>query len=253
MIREDLEVVNHTLLAVDTYELILRGRLVRDIKQPGQFVHIRTSADEYLRRPVSISDYSMEEETITLLYKVIGKGTKALTNYQAGDTLDVLGPGGRGFPVKALPGERILLTGGGIGVPPLYRLARELFEKGAELTIILGFQSVDHAFLREEFQQYGEVRVMTNDGSSGNKGYVTDGIAQMAAPIDRYYTCGPTPMLKAVVQLLGDTEGYISMEERMGCGIGACFACVVPSHDEKGYKRICCDGPVFHHKEVVLS
>ncbi|WP_281657957.1 dihydroorotate dehydrogenase electron transfer subunit [Halobacillus sp. Cin3] len=253
MIREDLTVVDHTLVAEDTYQLILCGRMVHDIKQPGQFVHIRTSTDEYLRRPVSISDYNIDEETITLLYKVIGKGTKALTAYQIGDSLDVLGPGGRGFPVKARPGESVLLTGGGIGVPPLYRLARELYEKGADLTIILGFQSIRHAFLKSEFQQYGSVHIMTDDGTSGNKGFVTDGIAGMSGSFDRYYTCGPTPMLKAVVKQLGDTEGYISMEERMGCGIGACFACVVPSHDEKGYKRICCDGPVFHHKEVVLT
>ncbi|RWZ60668.1 dihydroorotate dehydrogenase electron transfer subunit [Halobacillus fulvus] len=253
MKREWMTILEHQTIARDTYRLVLQGDIVRDITEPGQFVHIQVGSGTYLRRPVSISDFDFEKKTMTLLYKVMGKGTEDLTRKSVGESLDVLGPGGRGFPVDQVDDDHVLLIGGGIGVPPLYNLAKQLKAKGIQITTLLGFQSADDAFLLDEFEELGEVFVSTNDGTLGRKGFVTDWISEVKATVDRYFTCGPTVMLKAVSEQLADLPGYISMEERMGCGIGACFACVVPSHDEKGYRRICCDGPVFEAKEVVLA
>ncbi|WP_226578566.1 dihydroorotate dehydrogenase electron transfer subunit [Halobacillus litoralis] len=253
MKREFMKILEHTSIANDTYRLLLEGEMVQDIVDPGQFVHVQISDDFYLRRPVSICDYNRSEGTMTLLYKVMGKGTDALTKKEAGGFLDVLGPGGQGFPLPGDEQTHALLIGGGIGVPPLYNLAKQLNDKGIRVTSVLGFQTKADAFLIEEFESFGEVYVSTNDGTLGTKGFVTDVLSQLESVHDTYYACGPTVMLKAVMDQLEEVPGYISMEERMGCGIGACFACVIESRDDKGYKRICCDGPVFDAKEVVLS
>ncbi|QAS51071.1 dihydroorotate dehydrogenase electron transfer subunit [Halobacillus litoralis] len=253
MKRELMEITEHHLVAKDTYRMILKGAMADEAVQPGQFVHIRISSDHYLRRPVSICDIDPQNGTMTLLYKVLGKGTEALTEKKAGGQLDVLGPGGKGFPVDEVECKHALLIGGGIGVPPLYNLARQLRDKDIHVTSILGFQSLSDAFLIKEFGALGDVFVTTDDGTLGHQGRVTDLLADLQGTFDMYFTCGPTVMLKAVSDELPDVPGYISMEERMGCGIGACFACVVESHDEKGYRRICCDGPVFDSREVVLK
>lgn len=227
--------------------------MVGEVSEPGQFVHIQVSEDFYLRRPVSISDIDKENKTMTLLYKVMGKGTDAMTEKKVAEKVDVLGPGGQGFPIAKINTKQALLVGGGIGVPPLYYLGKLLEKKGVQVTSILGFRSAEDAFLVDEFEALGDVYVTTNDGTLGHQGLVTDLFPQVKGSFDTYFTCGPTVMLKAVANELSGVPGYISMEERMGCGIGACFACVVPSNDEKGYRRICCDGPVFDAKEVVLS
>ncbi|WJE17399.1 dihydroorotate dehydrogenase electron transfer subunit [Halobacillus sp. ACCC02827] len=253
MKRALMNIIGHTKIAKDTYRLLLKGDIVHDIKAPGQFVHIQVDERFYLRRPVSISDMDVKEETIMLLYKVMGKGTDALTTKKVGEDLDVLGPGGSGFPAQNLGIRHALLVGGGIGVPPLYNLAKQLKADGVEVTSVLGFQSAEDTFLTEAFAEFGDVHITTNDGSLGTKGFVTDVLPSVEESCDMYFTCGPTVMLKAVKKQLDHKPGYISMEERMGCGIGACFACVVEANDEKGYRRICCDGPVFDAKEVVLS
>ena len=253
MKREWMTILHHKEIARETYQLVLQGDIVSDVSDPGQFVHIQVSQDYYLRRPVSISNINPEERTMTLLYKVMGQGTDALTRKFVGEKLDVLGPGGQGFPVDSVETKHALLVGGGIGVPPLYYLAKRLRDRGVEVTSILGFQSEADAFLTEEFRELGDVYVTTNDGSFGHHGLVTDLFPELEGTFDTYFTCGPTVMLKAVSEHLSHVPGYISMEERMGCGIGACFACVVPAHDEKGYRRICCDGPVFNASEVVLT
>ncbi|MGI8315054.1 dihydroorotate dehydrogenase electron transfer subunit [Halobacillus mangrovi] len=253
MRREWMTIIEHQEIAKQTYRLVLEGEMVCDVSEPGQFVHIQISKDYYLRRPVSISDIDMENKTMTLLYKVMGKGTDAMTEKKVAEKVDVLGPGGQGFPINKINTKQALLVGGGIGVPPLYYLAKQLEKDGVQVTSILGFQSAEEAFLVDEFESIGDVYVTTNDGTLGHQGLVTDLFPHVKGRFDTYFTCGPTVMLKAVASELSDVPGYISMEERMGCGIGACFACVVPSNDEKGYRRICCDGPVFDAKEVVLS
>ncbi|REJ10844.1 dihydroorotate dehydrogenase electron transfer subunit [Halobacillus trueperi] len=252
MKNECMTILKHEKVARDTHLLVLEGNLVHDIMDPGQFVHIRIDGF-YLRRPVSIADYDPAKETMTLIYKVMGDGTKALTNRRIGEQLDVLGPGGQGFPTSQIHADHALIIGGGIGVPPLYSTAKKLKENGVAVTSILGFRSREDAFLLDEFRALGAVHVTTEDGSLGRNGRVTDALPCVKEDYQHYLSCGPTVMLKAVADHLPDKEGYLSMEERMGCGIGACFACVVESKDEKGYKRICCDGPVFKAEEVVLS
>ncbi|TGB04980.1 dihydroorotate dehydrogenase electron transfer subunit [Halobacillus salinus] len=250
MKREWMTIIEHEPIARNTFRLVLQGTIANDVREPGQFVHIQVSNDFYLRRPVSIAEVDREEGKMTLLYKLMGKGTEELSNKHVGDTIDVLGPAGSGFPLDEIDSNHALLIGGGIGVPPLYQLAKQLHEKGVPVTSVLGFQSKEEAFFTKEFEEYGDVRVVTNDGTLGHRGLVTD---VLEGSFDTYFACGPTAMLRAVSEKLDGMQGYLSMEERMGCGIGACLACVVPANDEKGYRRICCDGPVFDAKEVVLS
>jgi dihydroorotate dehydrogenase electron transfer subunit len=226
---------------------------------PGQFLHIRVTdgVDHLLRRPISLCKVLGDKTGIGIAYRVGGKGTKLLQAKKAGDTLDVLGPLGKGFKVH--DGDRhALLIGGGIGVPPMVELADQLTQKGIKVTSIVGFQSADVAILIEELSRYGEVLAATNDGTLGRKGVVTDYLTdQLLASADRFYACGPTPMLRAVQERMkGKVEGYLSLEERMGCGIGACMACVtscVMEDGSVGYKKVCKDGPVFPAPEVVFQ
>ncbi|WP_305852457.1 dihydroorotate dehydrogenase electron transfer subunit [Halobacillus salinarum] len=252
MQREWMRIVKHTEVARDTYQLILNGDVAQHVREPGQFVHVQVSQEYFLRRPVSIADVNQDESTITLLYKVMGKGTNALTGKKAGDFIDVLGPGGKGFPLHDLNTQQALLIGGGIGVPPLHYLGKKLKEKGVQVTSVLGFQTKEDAFYVEKFKELGKVFVTTNDGSLGTKGFVTNVLPDLKDRIDTFFSCGPTVMLRAVKEEMCDVPGYISIEERMGCGIGACFACVVESNDDQGYRKICCDGPVFRPDEVIL-
>ncbi|MCA0969342.1 dihydroorotate dehydrogenase electron transfer subunit [Halobacillus litoralis] len=248
MRREWMTITEHEEIARATFRMVLKGQIATEVREPGQFVHIQVSEKFYLRRPVSIAE--VKEDTVTLLYKVMGDGTEALTKKHVGDQVDVLGPAGNGFPLDVREGAHALLVGGGIGVPPLYQLAKQLRRQGVRVTAVLGFQSGAEAFFTKEFTELGDVRVATNDGTLGHQGLVTD---VLDGEFDTYFACGPTGMLRAVSEKMEGVPGYLSMEERMGCGIGACLACVVPSNDEKGYRRICCDGPVFNAKEVVLS
>ncbi|MET3575230.1 dihydroorotate dehydrogenase electron transfer subunit [Bhargavaea ullalensis] len=256
MIRnERMEVVAQQEIAQNIFELVLKGKLVEDIGTPGRFVHIRTTDgfDPLLRRPISISSSDSGEGTMTLIYRAEGKGTSLLAQKTAGEEADVLGPLGNGFPLApAKSGDRVLIVGGGIGVPPLYGLSKKLKAAGAEPVHVLGFQSADVAFYEEEFSGLGETHITTVDGSAGTRGFVTDVIRQLG-DFDLYYSCGPIPMLTAVSDMMEGTEGYLSFEERMGCGIGACFACVCHTDaNEKGYVKVCSDGPVFRAGVVKL-
>ena len=253
MNREWMEILEHKKIARDTFLLVLSGEIANHVREPGQFVHIQVSQDYFLRRPVSIADVDKDKGSITLLYKVMGKGTDALSKKNPGEKIDVLGPGGRGYPLDQLTTKRALIVGGGIGVPPLYYLAKELYKRDVVITSVIGFQSADDVFFLDQFQELGNVYVTTNDGSLGTKGFVTDVTAHLKEEVDMFFSCGPTVMLQSVKEQLADLPGYISIEERMGCGIGACFACVVPSNDDKGYRKICCDGPVFKPDEVILT
>ncbi|MFC0524072.1 dihydroorotate dehydrogenase electron transfer subunit [Pontibacillus salicampi] len=251
--KEDMIVVKQVRIAKDTYELILEGELTLQMNEPGQFIHLQigNGREHVLRRPISMADVNGNQ--LTIVYRIMGAGTKWLAEREAGDAINVLAPLGNGFPTHAISNTNILLVGGGVGVPPLYYLGKKLKAQGNRLTTVLGFQTKDAVFYEQRFRELGDCIVTTNDGSYGQTGFVTDVISGLTE-INRYYACGPTPMLKAVSQQIS-VPGYISLEERMGCGVGACFACVcstIDGNDKKGYRKICQDGPVFPANEVVL-
>ncbi|NEU29436.1 dihydroorotate dehydrogenase electron transfer subunit [bacterium LRH843] len=239
-------------------ELTCEGPLVKKMIEPGQFVHLRVDrGDEFvLRRPISICDVDLEKETVTLLYRVEGKGTTRLSTRGEEEKLDVLAPLGNGFPLEATrEGETALLVGGGVGVPPLYYLSKQLLKQGVNVVHVLGFQSESDVFYEEEFSKLGATFVSTVDGTRGTKGFVTDVMVEQGLKFDTLYACGPTPMLQALSTNYADKRVYLSLEERMGCGIGACLACVCHvAGDETGtaYRKVCTDGPVFPVGEVVL-
>lgn len=251
MKKEKMIIQSAKSIAHETIEMVLSNDYISRAAVPGQFLHLSLEGHT-LRRPISIADVDKTNGTVTILFKIIGSGTAKLASYVPGMQLDVLGPGGNGFPVQAVrPKGRVLLIGGGIGVPPLYYLGKALKDKNVELVSILGFQSSRSVFYEDSFGKLGETIIVTNDGSQGSRGFVTD-VIEKAGTVDSFYSCGPLPMLKAITGKMKDVPGYISMEERMGCGVGACLACVIPTDEEGGYKKICADGPVFHTSEVSL-
>jgi dihydroorotate dehydrogenase electron transfer subunit len=259
MIKKELcKIIAQAEIAEHIYELTLQGELVREMNEPGQFVHIKVSdqLDPLLRRPISIAEINKNENQFKMIYRAGGKGTSLLSMKQPGEFLDVLGPLGHGFPVdEAKTGETALLVGGGIGVPPLYELSKQLVSNGVKVIHVLGFQSANAVFYDKAFAELGETYVATADGSFGAKGFVTDVISDENLHFDILYSCGPTPMLKALEQGHKDKKVYLSLEERMGCGIGACFACVCHTGDDPegtSYKKVCSDGPVFKAGEVIL-
>jgi dihydroorotate dehydrogenase electron transfer subunit len=251
MIRKELcKIISHKEIAEDIYELTVEAKLVNEISEPGQFVHIRVSnRDPLLRRPISISSYDKELGRFTMIYRAEGIGTLQLAQLEEGMELDILGPLGNGFPVNEVKaGETALLVGGGIGVPPLYELSKQLTTKGVKVIHVLGFQTKSAVFYEQEFLKNGETYITTVDGSYGSKGFVTDVMKDLE--FDCIYTCGPTPMLRAIAGMYHDKKVFLSLEERMGCGVGACFACVCKSGDS--YKKVCSDGPVFRAGEVLI-
>ena len=214
------------------------------ITAPGQFVNIALDG-QYLRRPVSVCD--LEDGRLTLIYKVVGQGTAQMARIAPGDKLDLLTGLGNGYDLSK-SGERPLLLGGGVGVPPLYLLARRLIGQGKYVTAVLGFNTKSEVFCEEEFRALGaDVTVTTADGSYGRKGFVTDALP---AEYSYFYTCGPEPMLRAVYRAT-ETDGQFSFEERMGCGFGACMGCSCKT--VTGYKRICREGPVLEKGEILWN
>lgn len=259
MINKELcKVISQSEIAEHIFKLTLQGELVRGMNEPGQFVHLKVSnhLDPLLRRPISISDIQKDKNQFTMIYRAEGKGTRLLSEKKPGDTVDVLGPLGNGFPVhEAKTGETALLVGGGIGVPPLYELSKQLVSRGVRVIHVLGFQSENVVFYNKEFSDLGDTYVATVDGSYGTKGFVTTIIEEQKLAFDVLYSCGPTPMLRALETNYKDKKVYLSLEERMGCGIGACFACVCHTGDDPTgytYKKVCSDGPVFKAGEVLL-
>lgn len=257
MIRKEFgRIISQKEIAADIFELTIEAELVSEIAAPGQFVHIRVAAglDPLLRRPISISSVDTEKSQLTMIYRREGKGTTLLADMKPGMELDLLGPLGNGFPVEEMRvGETALLVGGGIGVPPLYELSKQLAAEGVNVIHVLGFQTESAVFYEREFLKNGETYVTTADGTYGAKGFVTDIIKDLQ--FDCIYACGPTPMLKALEQRYPDNKLFLSLEERMGCGIGACFACVCKMADDPAgvsYKKVCSDGPVFRAGEVVI-
>ncbi|WP_057763155.1 dihydroorotate dehydrogenase electron transfer subunit [Cytobacillus praedii] len=259
MIKKELcQIVSQAEIAEHIFKLTLQGELVREMNEPGQFVHLKVSdyAEPLLRRPISISDINKDENQFTMIYRAEGRGTALLSERKPGDFVDVLGPLGNAFPIEAAStGETALLVGGGIGVPPLYELSKRLVKRGVKVIHVLGFQSENVVFYDEDFTKLGETYVATVDGSYGTKGFVTNIIEDRKLTFDVLYSCGPTPMLKALENNYKDKKVYLSLEERMGCGIGACFACVCHTADDPSghtYKKVCSDGPVFKAGEVLL-
>ncbi|MDT0692130.1 dihydroorotate dehydrogenase electron transfer subunit [Staphylococcus chromogenes] len=253
---EKLTVLSNQMIADQIYELKVSGPTVSKLKQPGQFVHIKTGEGSLhmLRRPISICEIDRDHQSFTMLFRAEGEGTRKIAALKSGDELDIIAPLGNGFPVDKAK-KKALLVGGGIGVPPLYELSKQLNARGIETVHVLGFRSKQDVFYKNQFEALSETYVVTEDGSLGEKGFVTTVIDQLPVDYDIYYTCGPKPMLKALTELytLKDVPGYISLEERMGCGVGACFACVchVP-HSNTDYVKVCTDGPVFEKGAVVL-
>ncbi len=210
---------------------------------PGQFVNIRVEG-QFLRRPISVCN--INNGVLTIIYKVVGVGTEAMSRLPIGTRLDVLTVLGNGYDLSKA-GDKPLLVGGGVGVPPMYMLARQLREAGKAVRVILGFNTKDEVFYEEEFRALGcDVTVTTVDGTHGVKGFVTNALDGQQS---YYYTCGPLPMIKALLQAAG-TNGEVSMEERMGCGFGACMGCTIQT--TQGPKRVCKEGPVFAASELLL-
>ena len=244
MQRVVLTVTKNIALTPLIYEMQLAGD-VSGVRRAGQFVEIALDG-LYLRRPISVCNY--EDGSLTIIYKVVGKGTDLMSQMAEGTQLDVLTGLGNGFDID-YECQKPLLVGGGVGVPPLYRLARDLKARGRDVTVVLGFNTEAEIFYKEEFEALGtKVIVATADGSEGVKGFVTDAIRESGVAYDYFYSCGPLPMLKALCSV-ATTSGEVSFEERMGCGFGICMGCSIMT--TKGAKRVCKDGPVFKKEEVI--
>lgn len=234
-------IIENKRLTETVFRMVLAGD-TSDITVAGQFVNIALDG-KYLRRPISVCD--LDGDRLTLVYKVVGSGTAQMAGLHAGAELDLLTGLGNGYDT-AKSGARPILLGGGVGVPPLYLLARRLIAEGKRPSVVLGFNTASEVFYEEEFRALGvDVTVTTVDGSRGKKGFVTDALP---ADYDYFFTCGPEPMLKAVWRT-ARTSGQFSFEERMGCGFGACMGCSCKT--VTGYKRICRDGPVLEKEEIL--
>ena len=235
------EIVSNTALTDSVYKMVLQGD-TSAITASGQFVNLKLDG-LYLRRPISVCD--LEGDKLTIVYKVVGKGTAQMAAMQEGK-LDILTGLGNGYDLT-LSGDRPVLLGGGVGVPPMYLLARQLIAQGKKVAVILGFNTKGEIFYEEEFKALGcNVTVTTVDGSYGTKGFVTDVLKNL--DYTYFYTCGPEPMLKAVYKT-SVTSGQMSFEKRMGCGFGACMGCSCKTIT--GYKRICKEGPVMKKEEIL--
>ncbi len=235
------EIIENIPLTSNVFQMKLRGD-TSAITAPGQFVNIHLDG-LYLRRPISVCD--VDGNVLTIIYKVVGKGTEQMSKMKSG-CLDLLTGLGNGYDLQK-SGDRPVLLGGGVGVPPMYLLAKKLLEQGRKVRVILGFNTQSEVFFEQEFKDLGcDVTVTTVDGSYGLKGFVTD--ALQGKPYTYFYTCGPEPMLKAVYKAT-NTSGQMSFEKRMGCGFGACMGCSCKTIT--GYKRICKEGPVMEKEEIL--
>ncbi|RKI82637.1 dihydroorotate dehydrogenase electron transfer subunit [bacterium 0.1xD8-71] len=246
-------IVSQKQIAEQVYDLWLETRLAKDA-HPGQFVAVYPNHEStLLPRPISICEVSEDKRRLRLVYRVAGKGTAEFASYGAEDSLEILGVLGNGFPIDKAKGKRVFLMGGGIGIPPMLELAKRL---DCRKQILLGYRDKD-LFLQEDLARYGDVYVATEDGSVGTKGNVMDIIKAHGLAADVIMACGPMPMLRAIKKYAGENkiEAYISLEERMACGVGACLGCVcrttkVDAHSHVHNARICTDGPVFEAGEV---
>lgn len=236
-------IIENKIIAKDVYKMLLRGN-TSAVGNAGEFVNIQLDGF-YLRRPISVCD--VEGDVLTLIYKVVGKGTEAMSKMPEGTDLQVMTGLGNGYDLS-LSGDSPLLVGGGVGVPPMYLLAKRLLAQGKRVSVVLGFNTADEVFYEEEFKALGcDVTVTTVDGSHGVKGFVTDALPEAYT---YFYTCGPMPMFRALNKAV-KTSGQFSFEERMGCGFGACMGCSCKTLF--GNKRICKDGPVLKKEEIIWA
>ncbi len=236
------EILSNEKIALNVYKMTLCGD-TSGITASGQFVNLKLDG-KFLRRPISICDY--DDKTITIIYKVVGTGTEQMCEMSAGEKLDILVGLGNGYNLDK-SGDRPLLLGGGVGVPPMYNLCKKLTEQGKKVSVVLGFNTKEEVFLEDEFKALGaDVTVTTADGSYGVKGFVTDAMKNI--DYTYFFTCGPMPMFKAI-EATAVTSGQYSFEERMGCGFGACMGCSCKT--KYGNKRICKDGPVLEREEII--
>ena len=255
--KENAVVISQEMLADGIFSMWLRTEAAQTAV-PGQFISMYTNdGTKLLPRPISICEIDKAEGALRVVYRVTGEntGTKQFSEAKAGDTIPVIGPLGNGFPLEKAEGKKAFLMGGGIGVPPILELAKQL---NCEKQIVMGYRDAN-TFLSKQFEENGKVYISTEDGSVGTKGNVMDAIRENGLTADIIYACGPTPMLRAIKNFAKENgiECYISLEERMACGIGACLACVCKSkekdhHSNVHNKRICKDGPVFLSTEVEI-
>lgn len=252
-IKKSIRILQNNRLEEGIYDMWLEaGDMAKDAK-PGQFLSLYCNDGErLLPRPISICEIDKVNGSIRLVYRVIGKGTEEFAGLKPGDFIDCIGPLGKGFSPE---GKKALIVGGGIGIPPLLELAKQL---DCEMSIVLGYRDI--TFLDQDFESHGKVYISTEDGSVGTKGNVIDAIKANSLTADIIYACGPTPMLKGIKEyaMSNNIKAQLSLEERMACGIGACLACVCQStevdhHSNVNNKRICKEGPVFYADEIVLK
>lgn len=257
ILMENMTIVYQRELAPEIFELVLSGDMVADM-EVGQFLHLKVpDGSMLLRRPISISQIDKEKGYCHLVYRIEGAGTRLLSGLEAGEQIDCMGPQGNGFETAELmAGQKALIIGGGIGVPPLVALAKELQQKGLEVVSVIGFATKAAVILEEELAACGQVYVTTDDGSYGIKGNVSVVLNDLAFEPDAVYACGAAGMLAYVDTAFAQhPRAYISMESRMACGMGACYACVVPDKttDGKTSLRVCQEGPVFETGRVILK
>ena len=253
---EDLTIVSQREIAPRIFEMVLKGEMVADM-QVGQFVHLKVpDPSKLLRRPISISEIDYDKKEATIVYRVEREGTAILSKMVAGQTIDTMGPQGNGFDLSGLGiADTALIIGGGIGVPPLLQVAKELHSKGVNVTSVLGFATKAVVILEEEMKKYSRVLITTDDGSYGRKGYVSSIVSELSEDFTAVYACGAPGMLRYVNETFcSHPRAYISMESRMACGMGACYACVlhVAGEDQAVNKRVCEDGPVFETGTIVM-
>lgn len=254
-IKECCTVISQECIAKDIYSMWISTKAIAREAKPGQFVSVYTKdASRLLPRPISLCEIDREKDALRIVYRIAGDGTREFSRLRAGDTIDILGPLGNGFPLEEAKGKRVMLMGGGIGIPPMLETAKAI---QGEKIIVSGYR--DELFLTEELNAAGQLYLATEDGSAGTKGNVLDAVKANRLQADLIFACGPTPMLRAIKAYALDKgiPCWVSMEEKMACGIGACLACVckstkVDGHSQVHNKRICKDGPVFLSTEVEL-
>ncbi|GFH42280.1 dihydroorotate dehydrogenase B (NAD(+)), electron transfer subunit [Lactococcus hodotermopsidis] len=261
ILQEEMTILSNVAIAPRVFRMVLKGEMVLDMRTPDQFLHIRApSPDKVLRRPISICEYNRADKTCVIIYRVEGSGLAFVSQMTAGQKLDVMGPLGNGFDLaQPFPNKKALIIGGGIGTPPLLQLARDLAAMSVEVTVLLGFAQKSAVILESDFAATAvDLKIVTDDGSYGRKGNVgmlMDELCDLVK-FDAIYACGAIGMLKAVEsRTLKHPNAYISMEARMACGMGACYACVVHvADDETAQKslKVCDDGPIFKVGEVVI-
>lgn len=251
-IKETAVILSQKKISDDIFSMWINTTIAREAK-PGQFISVYTNDDaRLLPRPISICEVNEQKTALRIVYRIAGKGTKEFSAYRGGESISILGPLGNGFPLK---NEKAILIGGGIGIPPMLQLAKEL---ECDKTIVVGYRNSE-TFLDKDLECYGKVVIATEDGSIGTKGNVIDAIKEQGIEGNVIYSCGPIPMLKGVKSYAMEKgiTAYISMEERMACGVGACLGCVCKStekddHSKVNNKRVCADGPVFNAEDIDL-